>query len=195
MVSSLDGLRDQNAQPYGDESKNQAAEGIERSLQKCAAAQCGERLPLIRRKGAVGADKDVYKRQELIPAQGVMQPFEVGMAGRFNPKDEELRCLVAMQLKQARFEGSELIGAGLEQEERLRGGLDLALPAVDGLRGGDQSGAGNQPLLHQSAAQACGLLRTGRGGKDDAGWGAGFGQDILVAPICEWAFVNPSYPG
>src|ERR1035437_7014024 len=56
-ASSSDGLRDQNAQPCGDESKKQAAEGIERSLQKCAAAQRGQRLPLIRRKGAVGADK------------------------------------------------------------------------------------------------------------------------------------------
>src|SRR5664280_322498 len=56
-ASSLNGLRDQNAQPYGDQSKNQAAEGIERSLQECAAAQRGQRLPLIRRKGAVGADK------------------------------------------------------------------------------------------------------------------------------------------
>jgi hypothetical protein len=45
-----------------------------------------------------------------------MQPFEVGMAGRFDSEDEELRCLVAMHLKQARFEGSKLIRAGLEQQ-------------------------------------------------------------------------------
>lgn len=109
-----------------------------------------------------------------------MQPFEVGMAGGFDAEDEELRGLVAVQLKQARFEGGELIGAGLEQEEGLRGGLDLALPAVDGLDGWNQGGAGGQPLFDQRAAQACCLLRIGRGGEDDAGWGAGFGQDFLV---------------
>ena len=114
-----------------------------------------------------------------------MQPIEVRAAGGFDSEDEELRGLIAVQLKQAGLEGGELIGAGFEQEKSFSGGFDLALPAVDGLRGGNQRGAGGQPLLNQSAAQARGLVGTGRGGEDDAGWGTGFGHRTLPQSVYE----------
>lgn len=106
-------------------------------------------------------------------AQAGLEPVEVRLAGGIDLENQELGRLVAVQFMQTGLEGGELFGAGLEQQQRFRRGLDLALPAVDGLDGGNERGAGDEALLDQRAAQACGLVGVGRGGEDDAGWGVG----------------------
>ena len=96
------------------------------------------------------------------------------MAGSFHVENQKLRSLVAVQLVEAGFESSQLVRAGLEQKQGLGRRLQLALPAIDGLDAGNQSGASRQPFLNQCAAQAVCLLGIGRGGQDNAGWWAGW---------------------
>jgi len=98
-----------------------------------------------------------------------LQPVEIGLTGGVDGEDEELGGLVAVELVEAGFEGGKLIGAGFEQEEGFRGRFDLALPAVDGLDGGHESGAGCESLLDQNAAQTGGFIGVGRGGEDETG--------------------------
>src|ERR1035438_1798432 len=97
-------------------------------------------------------------------AKAGLQPFEVGVAGSFNAENQELRGLVTVQLVQASFKGGQLIGAGLEKKQGFRGGLDLALPVINGLDGWDQGGAGCEALLDEGAGEAVGLVRGGGGG-------------------------------
>ena len=80
-----------------------------------------------------------------------MKPVEVGVAAGFDGNDQELWGLVAVQLVEAGFDGCELVRAGLEQQQGFCGGLELALPMVDGLDGGDQRGAGDEALFNQGA--------------------------------------------
>ncbi len=58
-------------------------------------------------------------------AQAGREPVEIGVADPLDVKHQKLGGLVAVQGEQAGFQGGELVGGGLEQEQGLRGGLDL----------------------------------------------------------------------
>ena len=47
--------------------------------------------------------------------------------------NQELRSFVAVQLAHASLQGVQLIRAGLQEDHGFRSGMDLVLPAVDGL--------------------------------------------------------------
>ena len=83
-----------------------------------------------------------------------MEPREIGLAGGFDPQNQELGCLVGVQLVQPGFKGGKLLRAGLEQQQGFRGALDLALPAVDGLDSRDKRSAGNQPAPRPACGPA-----------------------------------------
>jgi len=69
------------------------------------------------------------------------------MAARFDEKHEKFRNLVAVQLEEASFERGEPAGLGFEKEQGLSGRLNLALPAVDGMNGGQQRGTGGEAFI------------------------------------------------
>jgi hypothetical protein len=66
-----------------------------------------------------------------------LQPVEVGLAGAIDLENQKFRDLVAMQLANTGFQGRDLRGSGLDEQQGFSGGLDLALPAVDGVGGGN----------------------------------------------------------
>jgi len=74
------------------------------------------------------------------------------------------------------FEGGELLGGGFEQKQSFCRGLDLPLPVVDRLDGGDESGAGSESLFDEGAGQAGRLAGAGTGGEDEADWRGGVGH-------------------
>src|SRR5580692_11330207 len=112
------------------------------------------------------------------------------MASGFDVKDQELRGLVTVQLVEAVFKSGQLGGAGLEQQKSFTGGFDLALPVVDGLNSGDESGARGEALFDQCAGNSVSLLRGRRGGEDDSGGRGGFGHEIASN---ETSTLNPMY--
>ena len=78
--------------------------------------------------------------------------------------------MIAVQLVESSFEGFNLIGAGFEQEQGFGCGFDLALPAVDGLDGGDDCGAGGEAFFDQRAGQSGCFFGSSGGRQDDLNW-------------------------
>lgn len=72
------------------------------------------------------------------------------------------------------FERGQLIWAGLDEEHGFGGRLNLALPEIEGLDGGNLRDAGGEALLDQRKGKPAGLFRVGHGGENDAGWWVGF---------------------
>jgi hypothetical protein len=109
-----------------------------------------------------------------------LEPFDVALTGGFDVEDQELRCLVAVEVVEAGFEGVEAFRAGLEEEDGFSGGFDVAFPVEDGLDGGDKRSAGSELLFNKGTAGLCGFVGRGAGSDDEAnGWpdfGRGFGH-------------------
>lgn len=94
------------------------------------------------------------------------------MAGGFDVEHEELWNLICMECVEASFECWQLVGDGLEDEERFSGRLDFALPAVDGFDGWDERDAGDQLLFNEGVGEAASFVGVGAGGQDETdGWG------------------------
>lgn len=66
----------------------------------------------------------------------------------------------------------------------------LLPPAIDGLDGGHERGAGGEPLLDQGAAQRLSFSGAGGGGHHDAGCGVGGRHQTFSAPVYERAAIR-----
>lgn len=107
-----------------------------------------------------------------------MEPLDVALAGSLDIKDEEFRGLVAVEVVEAGFKGGEFVGTGLEEEDSLGCGFDVAFPVEDGLDRGDERSAGSELLFDEGTAGLCGLIGRGAGGDDEANGRAGFGSGV-----------------
>jgi hypothetical protein len=79
-----------------------------------------------------------------------------------------------MKLVQAGFQRRKLIRCGFEQQERFVRSLNLALPAVDGMNGGQQRGTGGEALIDQRAAEPRSFIGIGNGGHHNTSGRRGF---------------------
>ena len=114
---------------------------------------------------------------------GLDEPVEVRLAGGFGSEDEEFRDLVGVELTEGGFEGFEVGGGGLNEEQSFGGGLDFALPAIDGGEAGDDADAGGEPLVDESAGDALSFFAGAGSGQDQASFGGGYNHRCVWSEL------------
>ncbi len=110
---------------------------------------------------------------------GLDEPVEVRLAGGFGSEDEEFRDLVGVELTEGGFEGFEVGGGGLNEEQSFGGGLDFALPAINRGEAGDDVDAGGKALVDKGAGDALSFFAGAGSGQDQASFDGGYNHRCI----------------
>lgn len=81
-----------------------------------------------------------------------------------------------MEAAQSRFEALDVCTGGLDKEENLGGGFDVALPAIDGSEAGNDIEAGGELIVKQGAGDLLGLFARACCGEDETCVDGGYGH-------------------
>src|SRR5687768_8506533 len=102
-------------------------------------------------RGETSRNQGGFARGTILPLHLVGHPSRIVRERRGDRPHHRGGHVVAVQLADPLDQPLRGVGAGLEDRRHLGGFLDSALPAVDGKTGGEDVGAGGEPLLDQPA--------------------------------------------